>query len=90
MNGESQLNNSHLENGTTDQPAKLWEHGDPRSTQMWEFLLLVNKKYGLALKAYDDLHQWSVDNVAKFWEEVWDFTGIVSDKRFSKVPRYVH
>jgi acetoacetyl-CoA synthetase len=82
---EPQLSNSHLENGTAGQPAKLWEHADPQSTKMYEFLELVNKKHGLELKTYDNLHRWSIDNVAKFWEEVWDFTGMVADKRFSKV-----
>lgn len=31
-------------------PRKLWEHPDPESTPMWEFMQGVNKKHNLQLK----------------------------------------
>jgi hypothetical protein len=83
--GESQLDNPESQNGTAAQPAKLWEHADPQSTKMYEFMALMNKKYLLGLRTYDEFYLWSVENVAKFWEEVWDFTGIVAESRFQKV-----
>lgn len=54
----------------------LWENQNPTASYMWHFLQLVNKKYGLALKSYDDLYRWSVDCLPQFWEEVWAFTGV--------------
>ena len=69
---------------------ELWRHDDPQSTQMWKFLGHVNSKYSLKLKDYPTLYRWSVDNIAAFWEEVWDFTGITSSKRFDEVGTHVH
>ncbi len=64
---------------------ELWRHENPTGTQMWKFLQHVNAKYGLSLNDYPSLYRWSVDNVAAFWEEVWDFTGIKASKRFDQV-----
>lgn len=67
-------------------PAKeLWRHPDPASTPMWKFLQTVNQKHNLHLNGYPDLYKWSVDNVAQFWDEVWQFVGIVSSKPYSSV-----
>lgn len=54
---------------------------------MWKFLQHVNSKYGLDLDDYAGLYKWSIDNVAEFWEETWDFVGIKASKRFDKVGR---
>jgi acetoacetyl-CoA synthetase len=60
-------------------PAKLWEHPNPQSTQMYKFLQLVNQKYGNGKKieSYGDLHCWSIDHIADFWAEIWQMTGVV-------------
>ncbi|KAK4137184.1 acetoacetate-CoA ligase [Trichocladium antarcticum] len=65
--------------------AELWRHGSPEGTQMWKFLEHVNSKYGLDLGDYPGLYQWSIDNVAEFWGEVWRFTGIIASKPFDQV-----
>jgi len=52
---------------------------------MWTFLQLVNRKYGLNLKRYEELLQWSIDNIADFWGEVWDFVGIRASETYQKV-----
>lgn len=31
-------------------PRKLWEHSDPKSTEMYKFMQNVNRKHGLNLK----------------------------------------
>lgn len=64
---------------------ELWRHGSPETTQMWKFLEHVNSKYGLALRDYPGLYQWSVDNVADFWGDVWHFTGIKASRPFDEV-----
>lgn len=65
--------------------SELWRHENPQSTHMWKFLEHVNKKYSLQLKDYPTLYRWSIDNIAAFWEEVWDFTGITASRRFDQV-----
>ena len=68
-----------------DAAAELWRHASPDSTRMWEFKELVNKKYNLTLDSYNELYQWSIDNIASFWEETWNFTGIKVSKKYNKV-----
>ncbi|KAK2612170.1 hypothetical protein QQS21_001746 [Conoideocrella luteorostrata] len=62
-------------------PDELWRHASPSSTPMWHFIERVNKKRGLDLAGYPELYKWSVDDVSAFWEDVWDFVGIVSSKK---------
>lgn len=52
---------------------------------MWAFKEAVNRKYGLELKTYNDLYQWSIDDIAAFWAEVWNFTGITASRQYDKV-----
>lgn len=57
-------------------PAKLWEHPNPQSTEMYKFLQIVNQKYGKKFESYDDLYRWSIEHISDFWGEVWHYTGI--------------
>ncbi len=63
----------------------LWKHPDPESTQMYQFKTLIEEKYSVKLPEYDDLRQWSLDNLNRFWEEVWRFTHILALKPDFKV-----
>ena len=74
-------------NGTNGQGlgSELWRHPAPESTQMWEFLQQMNKEHELQMKSYEDLYQWSIDNVSDFWAAVWQYTGIVSSTPFEEV-----
>jgi len=60
--------------------APLWSPQDAFGTRTFRFRDLVNRKYGLNLSTYEDLYQWSVDNIADFWSTVWDETGVLGDK----------
>lgn len=55
---------------------ELWRHSDPASTAMWRFIQSVNVKHNLNISDYKGLYRWSIDNVALFWEECWNFVGI--------------
>ncbi|KAG4436664.1 hypothetical protein IFR05_007843 [Cadophora sp. M221] len=78
-----------MANGTngTAKPSKptLWTHPDPDSTRMAEFMRGVNSRYGLNLKTYEDLYQWSIESIGEFWGDVWDFTGITTEKPYEEV-----
>ena len=52
---------------------------------MWKFMQDVNKKYGLQLNNYDDLYNWSIENIAKFWGEVWETTGVKASQPYEQV-----
>ncbi|RBQ72536.1 hypothetical protein VDGD_09589 [Verticillium dahliae] len=64
---------------------ELWRHPDPTSTPLWAFTRRVNEKYDLQLNDYPAVYQWSIDNVAAFWEEVWHFSGVKASKSFDEV-----
>lgn len=68
----------------------LWRPSSPEKTQIHEFKVRVSQKYNLKLNGYQDLWQWSVDEPAKFWEEVWKYTGVKAQEPYSNVsiPRY--
>ena len=56
-----------------------------REANLTKFLAFVNQKYGLKIKSYPVLHRWSVDKASDFWSAVWEFTGVISSRRFDKV-----
>ncbi len=60
----------------------LWAPSPARAqaSQLVAFRDMVNRRYGLSLGAYPELHTWSVENRGEFWDAVWDFAGIVGDK----------
>ncbi|RDA94490.1 hypothetical protein CP533_2752 [Ophiocordyceps camponoti-saundersi (nom. inval.)] len=59
-------------------PDVLWRHPDPTSTPMWRFMQHVNRRHGLSVDGYSALYRWSIDNVSPFWEDLWEFVGIVA------------
>lgn len=68
----------------TDMP--LWTPSPERAaaSQVMAFMAQVNKRHGSvlgsALKTYRELHAWSVKHPGAFWNEVWDFCGVVGEK----------
>jgi len=56
---------------------------------MWEFKQLISEKYGLNLHSYQELHHWSINNIADFWQEVWRYTGITASRKYEKVILYL-
>jgi hypothetical protein len=64
---------------------KLWEHADPQSTHMWKFMQDVNTNYGLKLNSYNDLYDWSINNISRFWGEVWETTGVKASQPYNQV-----
>ncbi|KAK9361235.1 hypothetical protein V1504DRAFT_98562 [Lipomyces starkeyi] len=68
-----------------EHPVELWRYDQPEKTAAWHFLELINTKYGTELKTYQELYQWSIDNISIFWSEVWDFTDIVASHPYASV-----
>ncbi|KAF1941435.1 acetoacetate-CoA ligase [Clathrospora elynae] len=70
------MNGTHDDNGTSASSTLLWTHSSPQSTPMYQFLQSVNQTHHLELSSYPELHKWSVENINKFWQRVWDFVGV--------------
>ena len=65
----------------------LWQPSEEqkKSSRMYQFLSFIAGKYGLEDNEYSTIHQWSVENIAEFWSEVWDFCGIKSSEDYRHV-----
>ncbi|KAI0598623.1 hypothetical protein F4775DRAFT_583751 [Biscogniauxia sp. FL1348] len=66
-------------------PVELWRHPDPTSTRMSDFLRHVKSKYNLDIDDYPGLYKWSIENISRFWAEIWHFCGIKASKAYSEV-----
>ena len=67
---------------------ELWRHPSPESTALYQFKQHISKRYNVKFGSElesNSLWQWSVDNIALFWSEVWDYTNIQSSRGFKYV-----
>ena len=35
---------------------------------------------GMDNAGFEDLHRWSIENLANFWDAVWDFCGVIGER----------
>jgi acetoacetyl-CoA synthetase len=70
---------------TVEGTKELWRHPEPEKSQIHAFLQHVKKKHVISGDTYNDLWQWSVDQPAAFWEEVWHYTGIKASRQHDEV-----
>ena len=75
---------------TDPSPVKhLWMHPHPTSTRTHEFKTRIERNFNQNFPAYEDLRQWSISNTNRFWEQVWQFTGIRASEPFIEVNIHV-
>ncbi|XP_042895655.1 acetoacetyl-CoA synthetase-like isoform X4 [Parasteatoda tepidariorum] len=48
---------------------------------------VIQDKYGVKFENYRDFHEWSIKNYAQFWEEVWNFYGVIHSEPYTEVAR---
>ncbi len=60
----------------------LWTPSKTQVAQsrMTDFANYVKVKEGLDFSNYESLHKWSCSSGGKFWDLLWDFSGIVGEK----------
>ncbi|MFT5698711.1 MAG: acetoacetyl-CoA synthetase [Desulforhopalus sp.] len=65
----------------------LWEPSEKRikGSNMYRFMESVNQTQGISCTDYNELYQWSVDNIEAFWAELWRFAGIKASKEYQRV-----
>lgn len=54
-------------------------------TNMRDFMQYVEAQYQVSISDYDQLYQWSIDHPLDFWPAVWDYTGIISSRKWDRV-----
>ena len=55
----------------------LWKPKNPKKSQMYDFIQLINHNYNLKITKYEDLHNWSVNNISDFCKEIWNYGDII-------------
>jgi acetoacetyl-CoA synthetase len=65
------------------EPVKLWAPSAERSAA--SNLAAFARQVGMEGAGYDAIHDWSVAEPEAFWTAVWDFTGVVAERRGERV-----
>jgi acetoacetyl-CoA synthetase len=56
-----------------------------KNANITRYMEYVNEKYGKNFDSYDELYQWSINELEDFWASIADFTGIKFSKNCEKV-----
>ncbi|CAF0827090.1 unnamed protein product [Adineta steineri] len=64
---------------------KLWSPPSGAHTNIDDFRNIITNKYRVQLESYWDLHEWSINNISKFWEEFWIYSDIKYSVPFEQV-----
>lgn len=56
-----------------------------KSANVTRFMKFVNERYGKGISSYNELYNWSIENISDFWEALWDFCEVKASRRYEKV-----
>ena len=67
----------------------VWEPSAERikKATMTRFIDFVNKRYGQKIDSFNQLHEWSINNLPDFWASMWDFGEIKASKPYDTIMR---
>lgn len=65
----------------------LWKPSEEQKSKanMTKYMNFVNKRYGQSFHSYNQLYDWSVNNIPDFWASIWDFVDIKASKGYDAV-----
>ena len=65
----------------------LWQPTKEKieKTNMYRFMVFLNKKLGTEFTDYPSLYKWSIENIPDFWNAIWDFTGIRASAQYKEI-----
>ena len=65
----------------------LWKPTEVRKKQanMTRFFTFVSEKHNLKISSYDELYDWSIENIADFWAAMWEFARIKASRNYDVV-----
>jgi acetoacetyl-CoA synthetase len=74
-----------MKNSIWEPPAKA-----AKNSQMQRFIDYVNHAYQRSFKDYAELYQWSINDVEKFWQALWDFCALISSQPWQSILTNPH
>lgn len=56
----------------------LWQPSEERihQSQMYRFMHSINDRFNCSFEHYEQLYQWSIENIPDFWGAMWDFAPV--------------
>ncbi len=65
----------------------LWEPSEDtiKNTNMYSFMQTVNQSRKQDFKDYNQLYQWSIENIPDFWDLMWKFADIRASRPYQQV-----
>jgi acetoacetyl-CoA synthetase len=68
---------------STEDLFPLWTPTPERiaSANVTAFMLALNDAYAMQITNYHDLYDWSIRNPEHFWAAVWDFCGVIGERK---------
>lgn len=66
----------------TKEPHMLWRPSRERiqSSLLYQFMVQLSEQQNTLFHNYHQLHHWSVNHSDNFWDQVWDFSGVIGHK----------
>lgn len=65
----------------------LWTPSEERilNANISKFISFITKKENINISNYQQLYQWSIQNIEKFWENIWQYSEIIHSKKYKQV-----
>jgi len=65
----------------------LWKPSEDqiKQTNLYRFQTVVNEKFNQDFNDYASLYKWSINNIADFWETLWEFADIIASEPYQQV-----
>lgn len=65
----------------------LWTPSPERiaNTRLIKFRNFVNETEARSLETYDELHDYSINNLEDFWNAVWEFCGVLASEKGNRI-----
>ncbi|MEW6260272.1 MAG: acetoacetate--CoA ligase [Thermodesulfobacteriota bacterium] len=70
----------------------LWKPSEEqiKRSNMYRFMQIVNHRYNKTFSTYNELYDWSIDNIPDFWKEVWEFESIQASEPYVRIIDDLH
>jgi len=56
-----------------------------KNSNMTAYMQFVRNNFAIDFNSYEELYNWSINDIEDFWESIWDYSGIVDSKKYKEV-----
>ena len=65
----------------------LWKPSEERINEanITQYIKFINKGYRFRFKSYDEVYEWSINNISEFWATIWEFGEVKFSQPYSHV-----